>query len=104
MVQDAPPQVSSWALYRRLLGYVRPYWRIFALAVVGMIVVAVADYSMATLVGPLIANFEQPAPGLMIRLPLMIAGVFLSGVRHGRPLLQTARWLRAVPPARAWAA
>ena len=77
MVQDAPPQVSSWALYRRLLGYVRPYWRIFALAVVGMIVVAVADYSMATLVGPLIANFEQPAPGMMIRLPLMIAGVFL---------------------------
>ena len=77
LVQDAPPQVSSWALYRRLLGYVRPYWRIFALSVVGMIVVALADYTMATLVGPLIQNFEKPAPGMMIRLPLMIAGVFL---------------------------
>ena len=77
MGPDAPPQVSSWALYRRLLGYVRPYWRIFALAVIGMFVVAAADYGMATLIGPLIQNFEQPAPGMMIRLPLMIAAVFL---------------------------
>ena len=77
MNQDARPQVSSWALYRRLLGYVRPYWRLFALAVAGMIVVAVADYTMATLVGPLIANFQQPDPSMMVRLPVMISLVFL---------------------------
>jgi ATP-binding cassette, subfamily B, bacterial MsbA len=42
-----------------------------------MIVVAGGDYTMATLVGPLIQNFQQPAPGMLIKLPLMIAAVFL---------------------------
>ena len=32
---------------------------------------------MATLVVPLIQNFQQPDPAIMIKLPLMIAGVFL---------------------------
>ncbi|MEP6702810.1 MAG: ABC transporter ATP-binding protein, partial [Betaproteobacteria bacterium] len=74
---DPVPQTTSWALYRRLLRYVRPYWRIFAFAVVGMIVVAASDYTMATLVGPLIQNFQQPERDMMIKLPLLIAGVFL---------------------------
>ncbi len=78
MTASAPPQqATSWALYRRLLRYVRPYWRVFAVAVVGMILCAGADYTMAKLVGPLIQNFQQPEPGMMIKLPLMIAGVFL---------------------------
>ncbi|MBK7473768.1 MAG: lipid A export permease/ATP-binding protein MsbA [Betaproteobacteria bacterium] len=72
-----PPQATSWALYRRLLRHVRPYWRVFAVALVGMVVVAAGDYTMATLVGPLIQNFQQPEPGMMIKLPLLIAGVFL---------------------------
>ena len=42
-----------------------------------MVVVAAGDYTMATLVGPLIQNFQQPEPGMMIKLPLLIAGVFL---------------------------
>ena len=74
----APPQqATSWALYRRLLSYVRPYWRVFGVAILGMIVVAGGDYTMATLVGPLIQNFQQPEPGMMIKLPLMISAVFL---------------------------
>ena len=32
---------------------------------------------MATLVAPLIQNFETPEPGMMVKLPLMIAAVFL---------------------------
>jgi len=56
---------------------VRPYWRVFALAVVGMFVVAGGDYTMANLVGPLIQNFQKPEPGMLVKLPLMIAGVFL---------------------------
>jgi subfamily B ATP-binding cassette protein MsbA len=78
LTASAPPQqATSWALYRRLLRYVRPYWRVFAVAVVGMILCAGADYTMAKLVGPLIQNFQQPEPGMMIKLPLLIAGVFL---------------------------
>ncbi|MBK8738200.1 MAG: lipid A export permease/ATP-binding protein MsbA [Betaproteobacteria bacterium] len=77
MAAAPPPQATSWALYRRLLRHVRPYWRVFAVALVGMVVVAAGDYTMATLVGPLIQNFQQPEPGMMIKLPLLIAGVFL---------------------------
>jgi len=70
-------QPTSWALYRRLLRYVRPYWRVFGLATLAMLVVAGSDYVMATLVAPLIQNFQQPDPSMMVKLPLMIAGVFL---------------------------
>jgi len=42
-----------------------------------MLVVAGSDYVMATLVAPLIQNFQQPDPSMMVKLPLMIAGVFL---------------------------
>jgi subfamily B ATP-binding cassette protein MsbA len=73
---SAPPP-ASWALYRRLLRHVRPYWRVFGFAVIGMLVVAAADYTMATLVAPLIQNFQQPQPDMMVRLPLLIAAVFL---------------------------
>jgi subfamily B ATP-binding cassette protein MsbA len=71
------PPPASWALYRRLLRHVRPYWRVFAFAVAGMIVVAASDYTMATLVGPLIQNFQQPEASMMVKLPLLIAAVFL---------------------------
>ncbi|MEO8134233.1 MAG: lipid A export permease/ATP-binding protein MsbA [Betaproteobacteria bacterium] len=78
MTAAAPQQqATSWALYRRLLRHVRPYWRVFGLAVIGVLIVAGGDYVMATLVGPLIQNFQQPEPEMMVRLPLMIAGVFL---------------------------
>ena len=33
----------SLLLYRRLLRYVRPYWWAFALAIVGMVIVATGD-------------------------------------------------------------
>ena len=46
-----------------------------------MIVVAGADYTMATLVAPLIQNFQQPDRDMMVKLPLMIAAVFLHMVR-----------------------
>jgi len=42
-----------------------------------MIVVAAADYTMATLVAPLIQNFQQPQSDMMLKLPLLIAAVFL---------------------------
>ena len=64
-------------LYRRLLHYVRPYWWAFGLAVVGMIVVAAGDLTMAMLVIPIVKNFQTPDPARTQWLPLAVVGVFV---------------------------
>ena len=34
---DAVDSAARWQIYARLLGYARPHWRVFALALIGMI-------------------------------------------------------------------
>jgi len=68
---------SGLSLYKRLLRYVRPYWWVFALAVVGMVVVAAGDTMMAILVIPIIRTFQTPDPAMTLKLPLYIIAVFL---------------------------
>jgi subfamily B ATP-binding cassette protein MsbA len=73
--------VPGLHLYRRLLRYVRPYAWVFAIALAGMVVVAVGDLIMAWLVIPIVRNFQNPDPGLTRWLPLALVGVFaLRGV------------------------
>jgi len=69
--------MTGYHLYLRLLHYVRPYWWAFAIAVVGMVVVAGGDLMMAYLVIPLVNNFHNPDPVRTKLLPLAIVGVFL---------------------------
>ncbi len=64
-------------LYRRLLTYVRPYWWAFAVAVVGMVIVAAGDLIMAMLVIPIVRNFQNPDPVKSQWLPLAVIGVFV---------------------------
>ena len=64
-------------LYRRLLAYVRPYWWAFALAVLGMVIVAAGDLIMAMLVIPIVRNFQNPDPAITQWLPLAVIGVFV---------------------------
>ena len=64
------------SLYRRLLGFVRPYWWTFALAIAGMVAVAAGDLLMAWLVIPVVQNFQSPDPERTRWLPLVIVGVF----------------------------
>ncbi len=68
---------SSLLLYRRLLTYVRPYWWAFALAVVGMVIVAAGDVLMAYMVMPIIQKLQHPDPETTLQLPLAVVGVFL---------------------------
>ena len=64
-------------LYKRLLRYVRPYWWVFALAIVGMVVVAAGDTVMAVLVIPIVRTFQKPDPAMTLLLPVYIVTVFL---------------------------
>ncbi len=68
---------SSLTLYRRLLHYVRPYWWAFALAIIGMIIVAAGDVLMAYMVMPIIQRLQNPDPAMTLQLPLAVVAVFL---------------------------
>ena len=72
-----PSVSSSLILYRRLLRYVRPYWWAFALAIVGMIIVAAGDVLMAYMVMPIIQKLQNPDPAMTLQLPLAVVAVFL---------------------------
>ncbi len=67
----------SLVLYRRLLNYVRPYWWAFALAVIGMIIVAAGDTLMAYMVMPIVQKLQNPDPAMTVQLPLAVVAVFL---------------------------
>ena len=67
----------SLTLYRRLLRYVRPYWWAFALAILGMVIVAAGDVVMAYMVMPIIQRLQHPDPAMTIQLPLAVVAVFL---------------------------
>ena len=46
--------MPSQQLYCRLLGYVKPYWRAFAVSMLGMMVVAATEPLVPALMKPLL--------------------------------------------------
>ena len=72
------PGSSGAQTYRRLLGYVRPYKRQFALAIGAMMVYALAETGFAALMKPLLdASFIERDQESILFVPLAIVGVFL---------------------------
>ncbi len=69
--------MTGLAVYRRLLRYVRPYKWTFALAIVGMVIVAAGDLLLAWLVIPIVRGFQNSETAKTSWLPLTIIGVFL---------------------------
>ncbi|OAM29226.1 lipid A export permease/ATP-binding protein MsbA [Eikenella longinqua] len=75
---SSPSTQSSWALYRRLFGYLKNYLRIFIAAVIGMIVVAATGPIFAWLLKPLInEGFVEKNLAAMRWVPLAIIGLFI---------------------------
>ena len=70
-------QPPVWPIYRRLLGYTRPYWPFLGAALVGMVVEAVAGASFVRLMKPLTNAFVTPEPYMAVMLPLAIVGLFV---------------------------
>ena len=76
MSDSSPPQ--SLALYRRLLGYLKDYWKIFLLSLIAMSVAASTEPLFARLMKPLIdGGFVERDPQAMLWTPLAIVGLFL---------------------------
>ena len=65
-------------VYRRLLGYVLPFWKIFALAILGMLVYAVTQPAFAALIKPLLdKSFVQHDPRSIRLIPLLVVLLFV---------------------------
>jgi ATP-binding cassette, subfamily B, bacterial MsbA len=69
---------SSGILYRRLLGYVRPYWKMLAIAMVMMAITASTDWMLAALMKPLLdKGFTGQAPQYLYLAPAAIIALFV---------------------------
>ena len=81
MIQQAPNRpgpASSREIYFRLLGYVRPYWRVFAVALVGMVFTAAAEPLFPALMKSLLdGDYESGDTSVIWIYPLAIVGIFL---------------------------
>jgi len=69
---------SSVQLYLRLLGYVKPYWRVYAASIVAMAIVSATEPALPALVKPLLdGTFVEKNMALAQWLPLAIVGIFV---------------------------
>lgn len=78
MSQDGTPHHSGWTLYRRLLGYVRPHWRSFALAILGYAIYAASSTALAEMMKRLIDGIQNPDASFRLFLPLFVVGMFAA--------------------------
>lgn len=65
-------------IYRRLLGYVAPYWKVFTVGVVAMVVLAATETGFAALMKPLLdGSFVAKDPAIIRLIPLALIGLFV---------------------------
>lgn len=65
--------MTSTELYLRLLRYVAPYWKVFVLALLGMVVIAVTEPALPALMKPLLdGTFVHKDEALMRWMPWVI--------------------------------
>ena len=75
------PSVDSWTSYKRLLGYTRRYWKLFALAVVGFIANAQTEWAAAQLLKYIIEAIQHGDQSAKSLFPaLLVALIFVRGV------------------------
>jgi len=78
------PKTTSRALYWRLLAYVRPHWKVFALAIAAMVLTAATEPLFPALMQPLLdGSFVEKDKSIALLMPFALIGIFLlRGVLH----------------------
>jgi subfamily B ATP-binding cassette protein MsbA len=70
--------MNSKELYFRLLRYVFPYWKVFAMSLLGTVAFAATEPAMPALMKPLLdENFVAKNPEGLVRLPLLLMLLFV---------------------------
>ncbi len=68
---------DSRTLYRRLLGHVAPYWRIFALSILAMVVLALTEPAIAAILKPTLdGTFVDKNVDTLGTMALVLVGLF----------------------------
>lgn len=77
-MSDGPDSQSAWLIYRRLLGYAKPYKAFLGLAAVGMVIEALSAGAFTALMKPMVnETFVARNPEVRWVLPLTILGLFV---------------------------
>ena len=64
-------------VYRRLLSYAVPYWKIFIFAVIGMVIYALTEVSFAKIIEPMMdGGFVKKDPDAMFWVPILLVLIF----------------------------
>ena len=72
------PRTAGIVIYRRLLGYVWPYWRAFAVAIFALIMVAGTEASFAAFLKPMMdGSFVEKDPEIIKLTPIVLILIFL---------------------------
>lgn len=84
---------GDWATYRRLLGYVAPYWWLLLFSMVGFLAAASAEAYFARLFGQLIDEWDTNSQTMGVAIPLIMlvaALVRATGTIFGEALISRA--------------
>ncbi len=73
----ADPRYAPGTVYRRLLGYVWPHWRMYAFGVVGMLLYSGSQFYTVRLVQLLAERLSVGDHSILRWLPLMMLGLFV---------------------------
>ena len=64
-------------VYRRLLNYSLPYWKIFIFAIIGMMIYAATEVSFAQILEPMMdGGFVEKDPDSMFWVPVILVLIF----------------------------
>ncbi len=78
MTDSLNEKESSIRVYRRLLDYVKPYWKGFLLAILTMMVISATEVGFVALMKPLLdGSFVEKDPEIIKWMPFLLVGVFL---------------------------
>jgi subfamily B ATP-binding cassette protein MsbA len=69
--------MSGWSVYKRLLGYSASYWKVFLIAVAGMLIIALAELSFAKFVEPMLdGTFVKRDPVIIMWVPITLIAIY----------------------------
>jgi ATP-binding cassette, subfamily B, bacterial MsbA len=77
--ETSPPLPPASQVYGRLLGYVKPYWRVFSVSIVAMLAFAVTEPLFAAMMQPLIdGSFVDRNEEVVRLMPFLLVALFVA--------------------------
>ena len=81
MTKQPKNNKDASVIYRRLLSYAFPYWKVFILAVVGMVIYAGTQVSFAEILKPMMdGGFVEKDPESIFWVPIILVLIFAARI------------------------